>query len=156
IHLLAGLTLFGVVRRTLRLPRLPARSASSADGLAFAVALLWLVHPLHTHAVTYLVQRCESMMGLFYLLALYGLVRASTSPGARLWYLLSLLAALLGSATKEVMVTAPAVLLVYDRVFLADGWRDLVRRRFLYHAALAAACWTLPVYAHLTAGAYVP
>jgi len=45
--------------------------------LAFFVALLWLVHPLQTEAVTYIVQRSESLMGLFYLLTLYCFVRGA-------------------------------------------------------------------------------
>ncbi|MCX5737462.1 MAG: hypothetical protein NTZ61_03005 [Proteobacteria bacterium] len=40
VHALAALTLFGVVRRTLRLPRLRERFASAATPLAFASALL--------------------------------------------------------------------------------------------------------------------
>jgi tetratricopeptide (TPR) repeat protein len=148
IHLLAGLTLFGLVRRSLR--RMP-RFAAAADGLAFAVALLWVVHPLNTHAVTYIVQRCESMMGLFFLLTFYCLVRAQDSAQPRIWYQLSVLCAVLGSATKEVMATAPPILLVFDRVVLAPDWRTVLRRRFGYHLAAAAACWTLPLFAHLVA-----
>ena len=76
IHVLAGLTLFGLVRRTLlRLPRF----AADALPLALAVAALWALHPLQTAAVTYLVQRAESLMGLFYLLTLYCFVRG-TAP----------------------------------------------------------------------------
>ena len=67
IHLLAGLLLFGIVRRTLLRPALAARFGSSAVPLALAVALGWVVHPLQTAAVTYVSQRCESLMGLFYL-----------------------------------------------------------------------------------------
>src|SRR6185312_4252239 len=66
IHVLAGLTLFGLVRRTLEAGR-----KGSALLPAFAAALLWTVHPLQTEAVTYIVQRAESAMGLFYLLTLY-------------------------------------------------------------------------------------
>ena len=34
-------------------------------------ALLWMLHPLQTESVTYVVQRCEAMFGLFCLLSLY-------------------------------------------------------------------------------------
>ncbi len=74
VHLVAGLTLFGIVRRTLCLPLLACKYGTRANVLAFAIALLWLVHPLQTQAVTYTIQRCESMMGMFYLLALYALL----------------------------------------------------------------------------------
>src|SRR5204862_6876878 len=46
IQLAAGLTLYGVVRRALLSPRFAGRFAGRAEHLAFAVALLWLLHPL--------------------------------------------------------------------------------------------------------------
>lgn len=52
IHLLNGLLLFGILRRTLRLPPLRPYFGSMASGLAWAVALLWIVHPLQTESVT--------------------------------------------------------------------------------------------------------
>ena len=54
--------------------------------LAFAVALLWIVHPLNTESVTYIVQRGESLMGLFLLLTLYCAIRASEDgPRRAVW-----------------------------------------------------------------------
>ena len=76
IHLAAALLLFGIVRRTLRLPAMRDRWGQAATGLALAVALLWAVHPLQTESVTYIVQRAESLAGMLYLLVLYGLIRA--------------------------------------------------------------------------------
>ena len=75
-NLAAALTLFGIVRRTLSSSRLATRFGSGAGGLALAVAVLWLVHPLQTQAVTYIYQRRESLMGLFVLLTLYSFIRA--------------------------------------------------------------------------------
>ena len=64
------MTLFGVVRRTLLQPRLRERFGAAANELALAVAVIWIVHPLQTESVTYMIQRAESIMGLFYLLTL--------------------------------------------------------------------------------------
>ena len=75
IHLSAGLVLLGVARRTLK------PYFASSDWLALAIALLWTVHPLQTEAVTYIVQRQEALMGLFYLLTLYGFIRATGTTG---------------------------------------------------------------------------
>src|SRR5580700_4395442 len=71
IHLLAGLALFGIVRRTL------ANYQAGATIPAFAVGLLWTVHPLLTESVTFVIQRTESLMGLFYLLTLYSFIRGA-------------------------------------------------------------------------------
>ena len=141
IHLAAGLALFGLVRRTLQRPTIPERFRRAANGLAFAIALLWLVHPLQTESVTYVIQRAESMMGLFYLLTLYGLVRCATAdrPGSRwIWAVVAALACVCGMASKPIMVTAPLVALIYDRVFLATSWRQLGRQRWFFYLLLAA------------------
>jgi len=84
IHMLSGLTLFGIVRRTLERPAMGERLRADGWLVALAVALLWTVHPLQTEAVTYIIQRVESLMGLFYLLTLYGFIRAVASEEPRL------------------------------------------------------------------------
>lgn len=114
IHILAALTLFGIVRRTLTSERLRDRYGSAATGLALIVALLWGLHPLQTQAVTYIIQRCESLMGLFFLLTLYGSIRGWQSANGRRWHTLALIACLLGVGTKEVIAAAPFVVLIYD------------------------------------------
>jgi Flp pilus assembly protein TadD len=139
IHLLAGLTLFGVVRRTLVLPGIPERFSRRAVPLALAVALLWALHPLQTQAVTFVTQRYESLMGLFYLAALYGLVRSGTSSQGRAWAAASVAAATLALGCKEVAVSAPLILLLYDRAFLAGSVREAwARRRGMYVGLLGA------------------
>src|SRR5262245_44198291 len=142
VHLCAGLTLFAVVRRTLRLERFAPGTRRAAHGIALAAALLWLVHPLQTQSVTYVVQRGESLMGLFYLLTLYCTLRAATGERARLWQRLAVLACALGMASKPVMVSAPLVVLLFDRALLARSWRELVRQRLPLHAGLALT-WLL-------------
>ena len=137
IHVLAGLTLFGIVRRTLQRPVRRKRIGASALPLALAIALIWTVHPLQTEAVTYVVQRAESLAGLFYLLTLYGFIRGTESAGAGQWFGLSVLACALGMATKEVMVTAPLMVLLYDRTFVAGNLAEAWRRRWRWYAGLA-------------------
>ncbi len=142
IHLLAGLVLFGVLRRTLLTPALRPRFAPHADWLAAVIALLWLVHPVQTSAVTYLSQRAEALMGLCYLATLYAILRATASPYPKMWYAIAWFACLAGMATKEVMVTAPVVALLFDRTFLAASWREVWSRRALLYVGLAAS-WLL-------------
>ena len=140
IHVLASLALFGIVRRTFVRLRL-----GSPCLLAFAAALLWAVHPLQTESVTYLIQRAESLMGLFYLLTVYCFVRGvEASEGAHrgLWFWLCFLACLLGMATKEVMVSAPVMIFLYDRTFICGNFRDAWRLRWRLYGALAGS-WLL-------------
>ncbi|MGD1032743.1 MAG: glycosyltransferase family 39 protein, partial [Opitutaceae bacterium] len=155
IHVLAALALFGIVRRTLGRTRLAA-----------AAALVWAVHPLTTEAVTYIVQRAESLMALFYLLTLYCFIRfagkggSAAGPGraprgggaTRAWAALSVLACLLGMGTKEVMVSAPLAVFIYDRTFVSPGWRAAWRARKAYYLSLAATWIPLALFVASTGG----
>ena len=104
------------------------------------MALLFVVHPLQTASVTYLVQRVASLMGPFYLATLYCAIRAldATAPGRLRWTIGSVIACALGMATKEVMVTAPLIVVLWDWTFAS--YRT-VRRAPLYGAL--AATWVI-------------
>ena len=161
VHAGTALLLYGILRRTLRRKTATSRATgikagppwespwSGPDGglIAFFSALLWAVHPLQTEAVTYVVQRAESLMGLCYLLTLYGFIRYAepAAAGGRShgrWAGLAVLACLLGMATKEVMVSAPLMVLVYDRTFVAGSLREAWRRRRGFYLGLGAS-WLL-------------
>ena len=151
IHLLAALTLCGILRRTLR------RDALLADPLVWAgaIAVLWTVHPLQTESVTYLVQRAESLMGLFYLLTLYGFIRCAEQPAGddaprSAWAWVSVSCCFLGMASKEVMVSAPLIVFLYDRTFVSGSFLEAWRRHARLYLGLAAS-WLL--LAWLVAGA---
>jgi tetratricopeptide (TPR) repeat protein len=147
VHLLAGLALFGLVRRTVERGQAPdidpakKGSMSSLDPIlfAFAVALLWTLHPLQTESVTFISDRAESLMGLFYLLTLYCFARGVGKP---IWLCLSVFFCFLGMATKEVMVTAPLIVLLYDRTFVAGTFGAAWRSRRPFYLSLAAT-WIL-------------
>jgi len=167
IHILAGLTLYGVVRRTMLRGRF-GDYASAASWAAFVTALIWLVHPLQTQSVTYLIQRSESLMGLFYLLTLYAVVRGAQSASetgmkaqrdegtprrraALVWYLMAIVCCALGMGSKGVMVTAPIVVLLFDVMFLAGSIGGVLRRRWLLYLGLAA-CWSVLVICGVAQG----
>ena len=137
VHAAAGLLVWGIVRRTLRSPRLPPEVAASADAIAFVVALLWLVHPLHTEVIAYVVTRTESMMAVCYLLTIYAVIRASDAAGRRGWGALAIVACAVGATIKESIATAPVMALLYDATFGAGSLREALRRR----GGLYAGCW---------------
>jgi tetratricopeptide (TPR) repeat protein len=173
-HLLCAVVLFGLVRRTLGIVG-PAEAGHHAHkepvddvrgvrlqpdpiDIAFAVALVWVLHPLNTEAVDYVTQRTESMMALFYLLTMYvsarslevrlkpdttranaidGQVKSATTPFFA-HRSVAILCCALGMACKESMVTAPVMVFLYDRVFVFDSIRKAMRARWPLYAGLAA------------------
>ena len=150
VHILAALTLFGIVRRTLLCEKLRARFGKASFSLALICALIWLLHPLQTGSVTYIVQRAESLMGLFYLLSLYCAIRGFSSAKSRLWYIAAILVCALGMGTKEVVATAPVIVLLYDRVFVSRSFKEIFARRWGLYAGLAAT-WIIFVGIALSA-----
>ncbi len=98
------------------------------------------MHPLQTQAVTYIVQRYESLMGMFFLLTLYTAIRAMTSPHARGWTAISVAMCVLALGSKEVAVSAPILVLLYDRTFVTArfGSRSASVCRFIWAWLLAA------------------
>jgi len=145
VHLLAALALFGTVRRTLELVPLKDRFGSSASPLAAAVSLLWMVHPLQTESVDYIIQRAELLMGLFYLLTLYCLIRSDGSPRPQKWKAAGILCCALGMGSKSIMITAPLLALLYDRIFLSPSFRQILRRRAWFYMGLAAT-WGIQAF----------
>lgn len=142
IHAVAGCVLFDLIRRSLELRGTPAFLATRATGIAAFVAAAWTLHPLQTGAVTYVVQRFESLMGCAMLVALYALLRAATTQRSWPWHLLGALAVGVGCQSKEIMAVYPVVAIAYDRAFLAASWRELAfRRGWLHLFHLAAALW---------------
>jgi tetratricopeptide (TPR) repeat protein len=145
VHLLSALVLLGILRRTFAGEKLRDRFGGAAIGLATAITLIWEVHPLQTESVTYVVQRTESLMGLFLLSTLYCTLRCSQSSHASVWCLAAIVSCALGMGSKEVMVAAPLIVLLYDRVFLASSFRELRQRRIVLYVGLAATWLILAV-----------
>jgi tetratricopeptide (TPR) repeat protein len=149
IHIVCALLAFAVVWRTLEWPRVRARFSGNPVDTAFAIALLWTVHPLNTEVVDYLTQRTESMLAMFYLLTLYAALRAMGSGRSSPWQSLAVLSCGLGMACKESMVSAPLIVALYDRVYVFEkqGFRA---RRWMYMGlaatwlVLAALNWSGP------------
>ena len=176
IHFLSSLLICMVVRRTLLSPCFGDRFSGSAGWLAFAVALLWALHPLQTESVVYTTQRTELMMALFYLATLYCSVRYLTArlvadvegseatspssprqknqrvaqqsptagPSGNLWLALAVVVCLAGMASKEVMVSAPLMVLLFDRAFISRSLPAALRRSWPLYVGLAAT-WLLLV-----------
>ncbi|MBM3852639.1 MAG: tetratricopeptide repeat protein, partial [Verrucomicrobia bacterium] len=142
VHVCAALALFGLVRRTLQLPSLAPRFGAAAGPTALMVAGLWALHPVHTQSVTYISQRTEALMGLCYFVTLYGFVRGCRSPAPASWLALSVAACLAGVASKEVMVTAPVAVVLFDCAFVSGSIREAWQMRGRYYLGLGAT-WLL-------------
>jgi len=113
LHIACGLLLYDVARRSLRLAQTESARAAS---VAWWAALLFLVHPLQTEAVTLASGRSEVLAAVWLLgmleLALLGQTYARWR--GPLWGA-AVVACALGMGTSVTMMTAPLVLLWLGR-----------------------------------------
>jgi Flp pilus assembly protein TadD len=160
IHLASGLLVYA-------LARLAMKAASPVNGergmvngepspctrfIPLFAALLFVLHPVQTQAVTYIVQRLASLATMFYLGSVvayaYGRHEAVNSErgkvnntfhpetGTRspltihhspyLWYALALISGLLALKTKEIAVTLPLAVILYEFCFYGFSRKKLL------------------------------
>jgi Flp pilus assembly protein TadD len=143
IHAGAALLLYGIIRRTLG--SFQSRFHSHANRIAMISTLIWAVHPLQTESVTYIIQRSESLSGLFILVTLYCAIRSRASNKGNAWRLAAVLLCGLGICVKEVAAVAPLIILVYDYIFTKDSWRRILRKRIVFYLGLASTWLLLPI-----------
>jgi protein O-mannosyl-transferase len=127
LHVLTAALLAAVVRRTLALPYFGGAVQRAAWPLSLAVALVWALHPLGTEAVVYATQRTELLAAFFYLATLWAAIRywaATSRAGRRGWLVTAWLACFAGMASKEVVASAPLVVLLYERILLGGTRRS--------------------------------
>lgn len=141
-HLLTGLLMFGILRRTFESPTLKGYFGSQQIFVAWLCTLLWLVHPLMTEPVTYVSGRTEVLMALFYLATLYASIRYMEPGSSQFWMFLAVTACAVGMGAKEVMVSAPLMVLFYDRTFISGTFRAAWNSRRGFYVLLIAT-WTL-------------
>lgn len=172
IHLLTALLVYALLRMTLKTPFLQARSMTASNSwpvtallsphgfIPLFAALLFVVHPVQTQAVTYIVQRTTSLAALFYLAAVVLYVQARLlfdkreenigrreTPARRRLAIIgraiallagAVIAAVLAMKTKEIAFTLPFAVLLYEACFFRGSWK----RRLIFVAPILA---TLPI-----------
>jgi protein O-mannosyl-transferase len=138
IHVFSAAFLFGIVRRTLLLPPLKDRLSQQATGLGFTISLLWMLHPIQTACVTYIAQRPSILVGFFYLLTLYCFIRSQDSSPSLAWQVGAILACALGMLSKEIMITCPMFIFLYDRIFCSLSFKTLWEKRRKFYCVLGA------------------
>ncbi|MEM7228770.1 MAG: tetratricopeptide repeat protein [Planctomycetota bacterium] len=140
IHIATACALFALIRRSLYLVR--GSRGTMQTWVALAASLLWVVHPLTTQCVPYIIQRGESMAALCYVLTLLALAKSASTDQRRRWLLLSVALCGAGMLTKATMVTAPIAALLYDRCFMSGTFMRALGLRAVYYVGLAGT-WIL-------------
>jgi len=138
VHLVTAILVWWLTLLTLSTPAFEENSAKSkqlgllkeqritqhANLMALLAGLVFVSHPLQTEAVTYIWQRAASMATLLYLASLSFYVQSrllqdgqSSLGTGRLYYIFSLITAVAAMFTKEIAVTLPLMILLYEFSF---------------------------------------
>jgi len=138
-----------------------------SNSIALFSALIFVAHPIQTQAVTYISQRFASLATMFYLLAIIMYIKfrimqnvpSLTLPPrggglerdfselrthrfkSILWYLLSVVSAILAMKTKEIAFTLPFIIVMCEFVFF-DG---KLKKRILYLIPILLTALIIPV-----------
>ena len=146
IHVLNAILLFFFLTLTFKISRQQnisdsGSNLSTGQWISFFVALIWLVHPIQTQSVTYVVQRMNSIGATFFILALLCYVmgrmnqlRVKQESGSQdtrkqekthssrtyLWFAASIVSGLLALGSKESTATLPFFVFLYEWYFFQD------------------------------------
>ncbi len=142
VHLLTGCLLFFFIRITLKVEtwRTGSPPDSSTLFIPFFAALIWLVHPVNTQAVTYTCQRMTSMVAMFYILSMLFYVYGRTSLRldrprylrAILLFCGCIISGACAVASKENAGVLPLFILLYEWFFFADLKPLLSNKKILW------------------------
>lgn len=121
IHLCAIILVYLVFLEIFRLPVMKKYS-DHAPEIAFAIAGLWGLNPVQTQAITYIVQRMTSLAAMFYMLSFYCYIRGSRAArkhSKTALYLMSFIAWIAAVGSKEIAITLPVIIFLYEYFFFA-------------------------------------
>lgn len=144
-HILAGWIVYLLSLQILSLKNLKLgnRITDNKHYFALLAALLFIVHPLQTQAVTYVIQRITALSTLFYLLGVYYYIKgrvlhvqeANWKTGTT-YYILTFVAFMFSLLSKQIAVTFPLALLLVEWFFIRDAEGKMLKK-FLLTAAAA-------------------
>ncbi len=150
IHILAGVTLFFLVFRLCKFLKTKPFIYDNALFIATGTSALFLLHPVQSQTVSYVIQaRAEGLASLFILATLCSFVHifSVTKTASKVATLAGFVFfAVLSCGTKEIVVVLPFLLVLVDWMFIAQGkWENFKSRLGIY--ALVLVSFTL-LYIH--------
>lgn len=136
VHIANSMFVYLLMLWTLNLPAVEAKFRGKAGRMALFGALLFAVHPIQTEAVTYIITRTELLATFFYL-ATFLLFMKGARTRRSSYYVGAFFTAALSMGSKEWAVTLPALLMLYDYLFIAEGKVRVVASRWMVYVAVA-------------------
>ena len=134
IHLLTAMFLYLTIFKLFDSPNLKDKYQRYSYSISLLATLFWVLNPIQTQAVTYIVQRMAAMAAMFYILSIYFYANARTN-NSRLKRLFNYfgcgLSFVLALASKENAAILPLSIILVEFIFFQDLSRSRTRNAFV-------------------------
>jgi protein O-mannosyl-transferase len=144
IHLLSGIFLFFWLKLIFSI----RVKNDVSKWLPVVITLFFLVHPIQTQSVTYIVQRMTSLAGMFFLLSVFLYTKgriAYLKDGNRITaitcLILAFMAGILGALSKQNAVVFPLAMLLTELFFLRDSNGKICKRYIITAVAVGVVAF---------------
>ena len=114
LHIANALLLFAIGRRLISRW---VQNNNHINYLAFGLALLFAIHPLHVESVAWATERKDVMYSFFYLISMLCYLRYLAKSKTIIWLVFSAVAYLLVVGSKAMGITLVAVLFILDFIY---------------------------------------
>jgi len=137
IHIATGIVIFFLIKKLCQCWKQKQFFYENASLISFITAALFLLHPVQTQTVSYVIQaRLEGLATFFVLTTLLVFVYAflaKTFFSRVSLFALGCFLTFLSSGTKEIAVVTPVLLVLVDWFFVAEeNWANFKNRAFYY------------------------
>lgn len=150
IHTTNGLLIFFILFLGLKNLKQKNFFSNNAFSIALFTSILFLLHPVQTQTVSYVIQgQLEGLAALFILgvvLCFFLVSRTRTVLSKAFLTGILFALALLSCGTKEIAIISPALLLLFDWFFIAQGKWESLKKRALLHASIALFIFGIYLY----------
>ena len=131
IHLITSIMVWIFARLLLSSSKSPDNYIiKNKNSIAFFSALLFLTHPVHTQAITYITQRFASICTLFYITSLCFYIKGRKIQGNKfskyVYWFLALIFSISSIASKEIGITIPFAIALVEFIFFKKSNTPLI------------------------------
>ncbi|MFA6308401.1 MAG: hypothetical protein WC677_01445 [Clostridia bacterium] len=145
IHILSGFLFFLIFRIILGFEYFKNKSLQKYKNIICLLsAVIFIVHPINTSAVTYIVQRIASLAAMFILLSIYFYLKYRTT-NKLIYFFLSFLSTIIAMFTKENSITIPILIITVEILFLLKEFRLKPLKRIAILFILSLTIFIVPV-----------
>jgi hypothetical protein len=142
LHIANGIMLYFILLWTIN----PINLKSSINHrIPLYAGLIFIAHPIQTQAVTFIVSRSSVLATTFYLLSLLLFIRGfqanttnsrNSMNSRNLFFIGAFLSSCLAMGTKQIAVTLPIMLIIYDFYFISQGNWKVLKSHYKIHIAM--------------------